>query len=296
MNASAGSKDAKVAAVRAAFEAAKVDAEIQLCEGRDLARVAREAAATGGFDAIVAAGGDGTVSSVAGALTGGETPLAVLPLGTLNHFARDIGMPLELDKAALAIAAQHIERIDIGEVNGHFFINNSSIGLYPEMVVSRDRERKRTGAGKWWAMLKAAWRVLSRFPLMRVRVITQEQSLVISPTPFIFVGNNDYAVDPINLGQRAHLDRGLLSLYMLRTTGRLKMVWLMIRALIQHRDAVDDFESRSVTELRVDLTSRRLKVALDGEVASLVSPLHFQIWPQALRVVRVPSLIPEPTP
>ncbi len=291
MNSGAGGLDGtgcdeQVSRIKAAFSAVGVEAEVILCEGKNLAQTARAAAASA-VDAVVAAGGDGTVSTIAGALAGGDVPLAVLPLGTLNHFARDIGMPSDLEEAARAISAQHVERIDIGKVNGHFFINNSSIGLYPEMVLSRDAERKRSGISKGWAMLIAIRRVLSRFPLMRVRVIT-EQTLVVSPTPFLFVGNNFYALDALKLGQRAHLNRGLLSLYMVRCTGRLKMFWLMVRALLQRLDAVEDFETRSVTELRVDLHRRRLQVAIDGEVTSMHSPLHYQIWPQALRVVRVP--------
>ncbi len=299
MNAKAGSIGAPAceeqrAKIQAAFTAAGVEANIIQCEGKDLAQTAKDAAATG-VDAVIAAGGDGTVSTIAGALAGGEVPLGVIPLGTLNHFARDIGMPTDLDEAVKTIAAGNIERIDIGAVNGRYFINNSSIGLYPEIVVSRDAERKHHGSSKWWAMLIAARRVLSRFPLLLVRVITL-QSQVISRTPFVFVGNNEYALSALNLGHRKRLDRGHLSLYMVRTTGRLKMFWVMVRAVLQRLDAVSDFEATKATELRVDLHRRKLKVALDGEVASMTAPLHFQIWPQALRVVRVPSLDEEPTP
>jgi diacylglycerol kinase family enzyme len=285
--------EAQVARVKAALANAQVEAEVVLCAGKDLAQAARNAAASG-VDAVVAAGGDGTVSSIAGALAGGDVPVAVLPLGTLNHFARDIGMPADLDEAAKVIAANNVERIDIGEVNGRFFINNSSIGLYPEIVVTRDAERRR-GISKWWAMLIAARRVLSRFPLMRVRVLTQA-SLLVTPTPFLFVGNNDYAVNALTLGQRTRLDRGQLSLYMMHCTGRLKMFWLMVRALLQRLDAVADFETRAVTELRVDLSRRRLRVALDGEVTQMRSPLFFQIWPLALRVLRAPQLDPGTSP
>src|SRR5215218_7585967 len=84
-----------------------------------------------GAEAVVAGGGDGTVGSVAGALAGHGMPLGVLPLGTLNHFAYDLGIPFTLDGAIAVIAAGHVASIDVGEVNGHVFVNNSSIGLYP---------------------------------------------------------------------------------------------------------------------------------------------------------------------
>jgi diacylglycerol kinase family enzyme len=282
----------KAQRVEAAFIAAGLDVELTLCEGKDLAQQARTAAASG-VDAVVAAGGDGTVSSVAGALAGGEVPLAVLPMGTLNHFARDIGMPTGLEQAVQAIAANQVDRVDLGEVNGRVFVNNSSIGLYPEIVISRDAEQKRSGSSKWWAMLVAARRVLARFPLMVVRVITDHGRLE-SPTPFLFVGNNHYALNALTLGQRERLDRGKLSLYMVRCSGRLKMFWLMVRALLQRLNAVADFEAHSVTELRVHLPRRKLEVALDGEVISMRSPLHFQIRPRALRILRGTSASVEP--
>ena len=294
MNACAGGADEskceeRVVAVKAALAAAGIEAEIFACKGVELVETARKAA-TSGVDAVIAAGGDGTVSAVASALAGTAMPMAVLPLGTLNHFARDIGMPLELEAAARAIASGKPERIDLGEVNGRTFINNSSIGLYPKMVISRDAEQKRSGAGKWWAMIKAAWRVLLRFPLMLVRVITQH-SAVVSRTPFLFVGNNDYALTPLTLGQREHLNQGKLSLYMVRCTGRVRMFWLMMRAMLQRLEEVEDFEVQAVTELRVDLRRRRIKVAVDGEVASMSSPLKYRILPGALSVLitRVPA-------
>ncbi|HVV85968.1 MAG TPA: diacylglycerol kinase family protein, partial [Kofleriaceae bacterium] len=123
----------RAAAIRTAFTDAGVEVELHPGDGPRLADLARAAAASG-VDAVVAAGGDGTVSAVASALAGGDVPLAVLPLGTLNHFAGDLGMPRELAAAARAIAAGTIDRVDVGEVNGRVFVNNSSIGLYPLVV------------------------------------------------------------------------------------------------------------------------------------------------------------------
>lgn len=305
MNAGAGSigeaqQHTQSDLVREAFARAGVEAEVHLCAGARLTETARTVAQAGGIDAIVAAGGDGTVSAVATALVGGDLPLAVLPLGTLNHFAKDLGMPLDLDEAARAIASRHCERVDVGEVNDRVFVNNSSIGLYPEIVVSRDAERRRNGRGKWSAMIVAAWRVLRRFPLLAVRVVTGERSLI-SRTPFVFVGNNEYQITALALGQRAHLDGGRLSIYMVRCKGRLRMFWLMVRAILQRLEAVRDFEAESVTEARVDLPRRRrrIKVALDGEVTSLTSPLLYRIRPAALAVLRpapVPVKEAEPAP
>ncbi len=293
MNAGAGSIGAAHARERAekieeAFAAAGVEVELHTCEGAKLTATARTAAASG-VDAVVAAGGDGTVSAVAAALVDGDVPLAVLPLGTLNHFARDLGMPDDLGDAARAIAALRVERVDCGEVNGRVFVNNSSIGLYPEIVLSRDAVQRSTGHGKWRAMLTAAWRVLRRFPLLTVHVVTDEHD-VLTRTPFVFVGNNSYQISALALGQRAQLDAGHLSLYMVRCRGRLKMFWLMVRAILQRLEAVQDFEALEVGEVRVVLPKRHVKVALDGEVASMKSPLRYKIRRGALPVLRAPAV------
>ena len=290
LNAGAGSvggdqQEAKVAEIRQAFSAAGVEVEIYGCEPAELAALAAQLAASG-VDAVVAAGGDGTVSAVAGALIHGDVPVAVLPLGTLNHFARDIGMPLELGEAAKAIADRRLARIDIGEVNGHTFINNSSIGLYPELVLTRDAVRRQTGRSKWWAMLHAIWRVMKRFPLLRVRVRTADSQLV-TRSPLVFVGNHEYLVEPFALGQRQRLDGGRLSLYVMRCRGRLQLLWLMLRTIFQRPEKVPQCQNQSVPEAWVTLgrSHRSLKVALDGEVVRLGSPLHYQILSGALPVL-----------
>jgi diacylglycerol kinase family enzyme len=211
--------------------------------------------------------------------------MAVLPLGTLNHFAKDLGLPTELAAAARAIADGQVDRVDVGEVNGRCFVNNSSIGLYPEIVLHRDAERQRTGRRKWVAHLAAAWRVLRRFPLLALRVATRDRSMV-TRTPLLFVGNNEYQISLLDLGGRARLDGGRLGLYMVRCRGRLRMFWLMLRAILQRLDQVRDFEAESVEEARVDLRRRSVDVALDGEVARLRPPLRYRIRPRALPVIR----------
>lgn len=268
--------------IREAFSAAGAAPELHHLAPDELAARAREIART--VDVVVAAGGDGTVSAIAGALADGPASLAVLPMGTLNHFAKDVGMPLDLLEVAATIVAGRVKRVDVGEVNGRVFINNSSVGLYPETVIHRDEERARTGRGKWAAMTIAALRVLRRFPLLRACVSTPETTLTCA-TPLIFVGNNEYTVNVLQLGERAHLDRGTLSLYMMRCKGRLYMFWLMVRAILGRLDAVRDFEAVTATEVVVRLRQRRLKVALDGEVVEMRSPLRYRVRPGALGVV-----------
>ncbi|MBA3500644.1 MAG: NAD(+)/NADH kinase [Myxococcota bacterium] len=294
LNSKAGKLDRAVCEERAqqiqdAFTKHSVESEVFLCEPARLTRTAQQLASKR-FDAVVAGGGDGTVSAVAGGLAGTEMPLAVIPLGTLNHFAKDLAMPQELDDAVRAIAEGENQPIDVGELNGRVFINNSSIGLYPQAVVVRDDQRKRRGWGKFPAMLLACARVLWRFPLLGVVVQTPE-STVVTKTPFVFFGNNEYTTSLFSLGKREALDKGTLCIHTVRAKSRAKMFWLMVRALLGTPEEVRNFEAQSVTEATVRCTKRHLHVALDGEVLRMTSPLSYRIRPGAL-IVRRPRREP----
>src|SRR3954454_7416050 len=134
---------------------------------------------------VVAAGGDGTMNAVAGALVGTETPMGVLPLGTLNHFAKDLKIPLELEGAVATIMTGRIAHIDIGEVNGHVFLNNSSIGIYPWIVREREMEQRK-GYRKWVAFARASISALKRYSLLHVRLRMEGHDEVEVETPFVF--------------------------------------------------------------------------------------------------------------
>jgi diacylglycerol kinase family enzyme len=274
----------KERAIRAAMEGAGITGEIVTCEPARLTETARRLADRDGVDAIVSAGGDGTASSVAAGVVGTGTPMAVLPMGTLNHFARDLGMPTELGEAMKAIAAGKVTQVDVGEVNGRAFVNNSSIGLYPEVVRMRDRDRHEKGRNKWFAMVLAAMRVLWRFRLLAVRVEMPHRVLSMI-TPFVFVGNNDYSTNVGSLGQRERLDSGRLALYIVRTHGRMHTILVLLRAMFGRAEAVQELETERVTELWVAPHERSIKVALDGEVFRMAAPLHYRIRPGELAVI-----------
>jgi diacylglycerol kinase family enzyme len=244
-------------------------------------------AARDGIDAVVAAGGDGTVSAVASALASageGAVPLGVLPLGTLNHFAKDLGLPLRLADAANVIALNTPRPVDLGEVNGRCFINNSSIGLYPHMVSKRDRHQQRLGYGKWLAMFFAFLSVFRRYPVLEVMLDIGERA-VRRTTPFVFVGNNWYDVAGFHLGGRACIDKCELSLYIANRTGRLGLVRLALRALFGRLEQARDFDAVRLSHFTIDTRKKTLRVALDGEVTRLAPPLNYCIRPGAIRVL-----------
>ena len=150
------------AAVEKALRAAGIEDPIEMVDGsRITAHVT--ALVEQGAKRIIVGGGDGSVGAAAQALAGSEAALGILPLGTLNHFARDLGIPFELDRAAALIADGHVRAVDVAEVNGRVFVNNSATGLYPLMVVDRESQQHRLGRSKRLAMLVASLRTLSRF-------------------------------------------------------------------------------------------------------------------------------------
>ena len=138
-----GNDDALLERLRALFDAAGADADVRLARGGIEISAAVEAALARGPDVIVAGGGDGTVSSVASAIADKPVALGVLALGTLNHFARDAGVPADIEEAVRTIVDGHRVQVDIAEVNGRTFINNSGLGLYPDIVRNRERQRCR---------------------------------------------------------------------------------------------------------------------------------------------------------
>jgi diacylglycerol kinase family enzyme len=152
----------------------------------------------------------------------------VLPLGTLNHFARDLGIPFDLHAAARTIVAGHTTEVDIGDVNNRIFLNNSSLGLYP-MIVREREKRQRLGFGKWPAFIWATIQALRRYPFLDVRLRINGELLDLT-TPFVFVGNNEYAMKSFNIGGRDRLDSGVLSIYITQRTSRRKLIGLAFPA------------------------------------------------------------------
>jgi diacylglycerol kinase family enzyme len=249
---------------------------------KDITAMAREAA-KGSDRIIVAAGGDGTISAVAAELAGTGKEMGVLPIGTLNHFAKDLGIPLDLEAAVRTIKEGMIAAVDTGEVNGRVFINNSSLGIYPQIVSSREAQQERLARGKWPAFLWATVQAFRRFPFLDLRVTFEGQQLS-RKTSFLFVGNNEYEIAGFKLGSRACLNAGRLGLYLSHGTGRLGLFRLALHALFGRVDQAKDFEAFCVTEARIETSRRRLLVARDGEVECIETPLQYRIRPGALRV------------
>lgn len=280
MNKGAGGPDDPQARVHELFRAHGREPRF-VDPGNDICAVAADAARSAAR-MVVAAGGDGTVSAVASALAGTDKILGVLPVGTLNHFAKDLRIPLDLEGAVRTLVEGETAAIDVGEVNGRIFINNSSLGLYPQIVSRREVQQQQRLRGKWPAFLWATIQALRRFPFLDLRIAFEGRQIS-RRTAFLFVGNNEYEIAGFNLGSRACVDGGQLGLYLTHRTGRFGLFRLALHALFGRVDQAKDFDAFCVKEARIESRRGRLLVACDGEVERMEMPLHYRIRPAALR-------------
>jgi diacylglycerol kinase family enzyme len=283
INANAGSIFGQdmTATVTAAFERHAVKARVIAATGKRLRETAR-GLLDEGFNILVAGGGDGTVSAVASEVAGSDAALGVLPLGTLNHFARDLHIPLDLDGAVDLICSGTPKAVDIGAVNDHLFINNCSMGVYPDQVRVRQKWQKRVG--RIPAIVIASLYVLYRFPYLPARLEFNGTRLR-RRSPMLLVSNNRYLLDPADLTGREALDRGELGVYIIRNEGRMGLIRVALHCLVYRLEELDSFESYTATDLLLKARRRRVRVAVDGEVLRLRSPLRFQILPGGLQVI-----------
>jgi diacylglycerol kinase family enzyme len=270
--------------LRDKFAAHGLAAAITLAEsGAEMIETA-EAAVARGVDIVAAGGGDGTVNAVASALVGSSVEFAVLPLGTLNHFAKDLGIPLALDAAIANIADGMPRQVDVGAVNGRIFLNNSSLGLYPDIVRDREKQQRRLGRGKWLAFCWASLAALRRYPFLSIRLKVGSAEHA-RRTPFVFIGNNEYLMQGLNIGERATLDAGHLSLYVAQRPSRLGLVRFAWHVLLGRLGSSRDFDVLLARDFTIDTRRKLIRVATDGEVTLMAPPLRYRSRPGALTVI-----------
>ncbi|GGC00859.1 diacylglycerol/lipid kinase family protein [Pseudoduganella buxea] len=272
------------AALRGKFAAVGLRADVTLAaSGDEMIGAARDAVARG-VDIVAAGGGDGTINAVASVMVDSDITFAVLPLGTLNHFAKDLGIPLALDEAIATIVKGSVRRVDVGEVNGRVFLNNSSLGLYPDIVRDREKQQRRLGRGKWLAFCWASVAALRRFPFLSVRLKVGEDEHA-RRTPFVFIGNNEYLMQGLTIGERAVLDGGKLSLYVAQRPTRRGLVRFACHALLGRLGQSPDFDVLLAECFAIDTRRKLIRVATDGEVTLMAPPLNYRSRPAALAVI-----------
>jgi diacylglycerol kinase family enzyme len=275
-------EQAKAQIARAASKRG-VEVEVVVTKhGDDIGALAAQALAEG-RQLVVAGGGDGTVNAVAGKLAGADAALGVLPMGTLNHFAKDARLPLDLEAAAQTLFAGRMIEVDVGEVNGRVFVNNSGVGLYPHFVRQREAEERR-GHEKRVAFMLALRSVVRRYLHLRVRLHMKEAEALERVTPFLFVGNNRYHAAGPEIGTRSTLNSGRLWVCTAPSLGGRSFVGVTLRALVG-REPDEELNVFETEELWVEPATPRANVSFDGEVAVMEAPLHYRIRPRELRLV-----------
>ncbi len=250
-----------------------------------------------GSDVLVAAGGDGTVNAVASALVHSPATLAVIPAGTLNHFARDLSIPLDLEGAAqIALSGRQIAT-DVGCVNNRIFINNSVLGLYPMYRAAREAyERKGLGHNRllrFIAVVRGLIRVLLHMPHMKLLLKMEDGSSVRVETPFVLIANNEHEVENWNIGHRTSLDKGHLWVYVMRRCTRWAVVRFFASFLFKRFSRDEAFDIYRTREVQVHAKAAHLRVGLDGEIARLETPLIYRSLPKALNVIAPQTYLPD---
>jgi diacylglycerol kinase family enzyme len=274
-----GDTDALVEAARTA------DVEvIELSPEIDCVREIRERAGRG-MRLFIAAGGDGTVHHVVQAVAQTDSVLAVIPTGTYNHFARDLGIPLEWE-AALDVALHGDTRqIDAARINDRFFINNVSLGLYPELVAHREKHGR--DYPRWKARLSALYRTLRKYPHVTLSVQTEAQENVIRTHVFM-VSNNSYDLERFGIeAPRERMTEGKLSVYWLSHRTRWQLARIVARYMAGRVREIPGFTSFRTTGMRVQSSRSALKVGIDGELFTMPAPLTLVSVPRSV-AVRVP--------
>ena len=272
--------DALVDQIEAAFKSAGLTADVHAVDGPELRATISRLAKSG---AVAIGGGDGTQGTAAAILSKAGATHAILPLGTRNNLARELGIPLDLEGAAKVIAAGKTKPIDLVSVNGKTFVNNASIGIYPKLVQLREAERERSGVPKWVANIPAAVGVLRNLRHHRYR-LTLDGATEPIVTPLLFIGNNVYSLDPGKLGTRDALDDGKMSVFAVAKNTRWGLVGFALRTMRGKGDPNKDFATLGTCKQLTVMGRRRIRIALDGEVMQMTSPLDFKIMAGALNV------------
>lgn len=265
----------------------------QVERGMNITEESKAIVATGA-GVLIAAGGDGTVNAAASALIYKPTALGIIPAGTLNHFARDLQIPIEPEAAAQLLLDGCTIEVDAAAVNGRVFINNSVLGLFPNYRTAREAWERHgwgnTRVGRFVATVAAVLKVFWRLPHLTVSINFEGRQRTLR-TPFVLVGNNEHQMEGLALGKRSRLDGGALWVYVMRPCSRWRLLRLILGLITGRAPREDIFEIFHASDLTIDSKRKRIGVGIDGEMVRMHAPLHYKCLPRALQVV-VPASYP----
>ena len=287
----AADHDEAAARIEDALRATGAQVVMRVIRDPDALHAAAAEAAAGDADVVVAGGGDGTIGAVAARVAGTRKSLGVLPLGTFNYFARRFGIPLDLEGALAVIAEGQPVRVGVGEVNGRVFLNNSSIGLYPSVLRKRESTYSRVGRSRAIAYLSATSVLLRPPRALRLELTADGQTLA-RRTPLLFVGANPHQLQEFKVPVASCAEEGQLAVCITRPVAALQFWRLAIRGLVRGLEDADEIEVVCARELVVNVRKRRVRVAMDGEIARLAPPLRYRFLPDALQVLAPVGVAP----
>jgi len=264
----------------AAVTAGRSDVSVRVVPPKQLP--AALVAAAESSDEIWVGGGDGTLRSAAELVIRRDGVLGVLPLGTMNLLARDLNIPLEIEQAVAALSNAKIQPIDVGRVNRGIFLNKSALGLYPEMIVDRERRRRLFGLAKWPAMIKSVWRAVRRHRMMEIVIEhTGQRREIVSPAIVVAVGSYEFRT--ARLFGRPDLQSGELTVYVSHEKSWLGSAGQLAKLFLGTLENDPSLEVIKAHGLKIDF-NRSKPVASDGEVEMLPGPIRYAVAPKALKV------------
>lgn len=235
-----------------------------------------------GYRLFIIGGGDGSIHHAIQALARTDGILGILPIGTFNHLAKDLGIPLDPMEAMELALKGETRFIDLGQVDGRYFVNSMLLGIYPEIV--KRRESLRRVYSKWRAYWKATRFALKRFPHVAVELETDHR-LDTLKTHMLAIAVNEYDMDSAGiLAHKASFDSGVLTVYWIPFRAKWSYFATLIRYLRGKLIPGSDMRRVATRTLKVRTRRRQLKVGIDGELAMIESGFQVSVVPAGLRV------------
>lgn len=256
----------------------------------DVYSFARDAVAEG-RPIVLAGGGDGTISAIASVLAGSNTAMGVLPIGTFNLFSRYLGIPQDLESAVALCFDGIVRSVPLAEVNGRVFLNNASLGLYPAMLRVREETYRRWGRKRFLAYVTAAFAMLRRRRHLLIRMTTAQGEQLLH-TPLVFAGRNPLQIESVGIQGSGCVENGNIAFYILPPVGRWGLLRAAIRLMLRRASVGADLHLICADRAHISAHRQNVRVAYDGEIERMTSPLVFRVRPDALRVL-VPPQAPQ---
>lgn len=286
LNAASGRReaDATLKALQSAFARHPGMFELRTMDSGNMLADTCRRAMKDGFRTIVAAGGDGTISGIAGQLAGSGRTMGIIPQGTFNFVARGLNIPEQIDAAIDLIAEGTSRAFTLGEVNGRTFVNNASIGIYPEVLKEREGTYKRWGRSQ----LAAHWSVLRTFAAfdspLRMKV-TVDGKVHRAKTPLAFVARSAFQLEHFGLDGSECIRDGGFALFLAPDSSRMQLLVSALKLARSGMDPKRDFELICGHDIQIETLHPSHVIAMDGERFPMTGPFNFRLRDDALRVI-----------